>query len=135
MTDDVPTSRKVPPVAIIVIVVLAALVAIAFAAPSLTTIYGPVTLGAVAPGQRGKLIVVIYSGNAISALASNAATGWIVGEAGPDAAAGYAHAMLFTAAVLFVGAAAAFLASGDSVWITGHGARCGMTRRSTSARS
>ncbi len=31
MTDDVPTSRKVPPLAIIVIVVLAALAAIAFA--------------------------------------------------------------------------------------------------------
>lgn len=31
MTDDVPTSRKVPPLVIIVIVVLAALAAVAFA--------------------------------------------------------------------------------------------------------
>ena len=31
MTDDLPTSRKVPPLAIIVVVILAALVAIAFA--------------------------------------------------------------------------------------------------------
>lgn len=85
-----------------------ALVAIAFAAPSLTTIYGPVTLGAIAPAQRGRLIVVIYSGNAVSALASNAVTGWIVGAAGPNAPLGYAHAMLFTAGILIVGAVAAF---------------------------
>lgn len=53
-----------------------ALIAIAFAAPSLTTIYGPITLGAVAPAvQRGKLIVVIYSANAVSALASTPSPG------------------------------------------------------------
>ncbi|MGC8059692.1 hypothetical protein ACP3WF_24675, partial [Salmonella enterica] len=69
----------------------------AFAAPSLTTIFGPVALGAVAPAaQRGRLIVVIYSGNAASALFSNALTGWIVGEAGSNTALGYAHAMTFT---------------------------------------
>lgn len=85
-----------------------ALVAVAFAAPSLTTIYGPVTLGTVAPTQRGRLIVVIYSANAVSALASNAVTGWIVGGAGADAPLGYAHAMLFTAGILIVGAIAAF---------------------------
>lgn len=84
-------------------------VAIAFAAPSLTTIFGPVTLGAVAPAaQRGRLIVVIYSGNAASALFSNALTGWIVGEAGSNSALGYAHAMTFTAGILIVGAVAAF---------------------------
>jgi hypothetical protein len=84
-------------------------IAIAFAAPSLTTIFGPVALGAVAPAvQRGKLIVVIYSGNAASALVSNALTGWIVGEAGSDVALGYAHAMTFTAGILIVGAVAAF---------------------------
>ncbi|MBR1086092.1 MFS transporter [Bradyrhizobium manausense] len=84
-------------------------VAIAFAAPSLTTIFGPVALGAVAPAaQRGRLIVVIYSGNAASALFSNALTGWIVGEAGSDTALGYAHAMTFTAGILIVGAVAAF---------------------------
>jgi hypothetical protein len=84
-------------------------IAIAFAAPSLTTIFGPVALGAVAPAaQRGRLIVVIYSGNAVSALVSNALTGWIVGEAGPDVALGYAHAMTFTSGILFVGAIAAF---------------------------
>lgn len=87
-----------------------ALIAIAFAAPSLTTIYGPITLGAVAPAaQRGKLIVVIYSANAISALASNAVTGMIVQAAGKDQLPeGYANAMLFTAAILIVGAIAAF---------------------------
>nr|WP_271673381.1 MFS transporter [Bradyrhizobium sp. CCBAU 51627] len=86
-----------------------ACVAIAFAAPSLTTIFGPVALGAVAPAaQRGRLIVVIYSGNAASALFSNALTGWIVGEAGSNSALGYAHAMTFTAGILIVGAIAAF---------------------------
>ncbi|MFN5451372.1 MFS transporter, partial [Bradyrhizobium sp.] len=74
-----------------------ACVAIAFAAPSLTTIFGPVALGAIAPAvQRGRLIVVIYSGNAASALVSNALTGWIVGEAGSNVPLGYAHAMTFT---------------------------------------
>ncbi|MBX5155327.1 MFS transporter [Rhizobium lentis] len=87
-----------------------ALVAIAFAAPSLTTIYGPITLGSVAPAaQRGRLIVVIYSANAISALASNAVTGMIVQAAGPDhVTAGYANAMLFTAGILITGAISAF---------------------------
>ncbi|WP_316192928.1 MFS transporter [Bradyrhizobium sp. SZCCHNRI1029] len=86
-----------------------ACIAIAFAAPSLTTIFGPVALGAVAPAiQRGRLIVVIYSGNAASALVSNALTGWIVGEAGGNAPLGYAHAMTFTAGVLIVGAISAF---------------------------
>ncbi|WP_315738858.1 MFS transporter [Bradyrhizobium sp. SZCCHNR1093] len=86
-----------------------ACIAIAFAAPSLTTIFGPVALGAVAPAiQRGRLIVVIYSGNAASALVSNALTGWIVGEAGNNAPLGYAHAMTFTAGVLIVGAISAF---------------------------
>jgi len=84
-------------------------IAIAFAAPSLTTIFGPVALGAVAPAvQRGRLIVVIYSGNAASALLSNALTGWIVGEAGANVALGYAYAMTFTAGILIVGAIAAF---------------------------
>ncbi len=86
-----------------------ACIAIAFAAPSLTTIFGPVALGAVAAAtQRGRLIVVIYSGNAASALFSNALTGWIVGEAGSNSALGYAHAMTFTAGILIVGAVAAF---------------------------
>lgn len=86
------------------------LIAIAFAAPSLTTIYGPITLGAIAPAaQRGKLIVVIYSANAVSALASNAITGMIVQAAGPDRLpVGYANAMMFTAAILILGAIAAF---------------------------
>ncbi len=87
-----------------------ALISIAFAAPSLTTIYGPITLGSIAPAaQRGKLIVVIYSANAISALVSNALTGVIVQAAGPDhVALGYAHAMLFTGGILIIGAIAAF---------------------------
>lgn len=86
-----------------------ACVAIAFAAPSLTTIFGPVALGAIAPAvQRGRLIVVIYSGNAASALVSNALTGWIVGEAGSNVPLGYAHAMTFTAGVLITGSISAF---------------------------
>ncbi|TRL34886.1 MFS transporter [Rhizobium straminoryzae] len=87
-----------------------ACIAIAFAAPSLTTIYGPITLGAIAPAvQRGRLIVVIYSANAASALVSNALTGTIVQTAGPDhVSAGYANAMLFTAAILILGAISAF---------------------------
>jgi MFS family permease len=86
-----------------------ALIAIAFAAPSLTTIFGPVALGIVAPpAQRGRLIVVIYSGNAISALISNAVTGWIVSDAGADAVAGYSNAMSFTAFILLIGAIASF---------------------------
>ena len=86
-----------------------ACVAIAFAAPSLTTSFGPVALGAIAPAvQRGRLIVVIYSGNAASALVSNALTGWIVGEAGSNVPLGYAHAMTFTAGVLITGAISAF---------------------------
>jgi MFS family permease len=86
-----------------------ACVAVAFAAPSLTTIFGPVALGAVAPAaQRGRLIVVIYSGNAASALISNALTGWIVGEAGANVTLGYAHAMTFTAGILIIGAISAF---------------------------
>jgi hypothetical protein len=86
-----------------------ACIAIAFAAPSLTTIFGPVALGAVAPAaQRGRLIVVIYSGNAAAALVSNALTGWIIGEAGANTALGYAHAMTFTAGILIVGAISAF---------------------------
>jgi len=85
------------------------LIAVAFAAPSLTTIFGPVILGAVAPpAQRGRLIVVIYSANAISALFSNAVTGWIVQSAGNNSPLGYAHAMLFTAGILIVGGVAAF---------------------------
>jgi len=86
------------------------LIAIAFAAPSLTTIYGPITLGAVAPAvQRGKLIVVIYSANAVSALASNAITGMIVQQAGPEhLSKGYANAMMFSAAILIIGAISAF---------------------------
>lgn len=85
------------------------LIAVAFAAPSLTTIFGPVILGAVAPSaQRGRLIVVIYSANAVSALASNAVTGRIVQGAGTDVPLGYTHAMMFTSAILLIGAIAAF---------------------------
>ncbi|HZG28849.1 MAG TPA: MFS transporter [Ensifer sp.] len=87
-----------------------ACITVAFAAPSLTTIYGPIILASIAPAvQRGRLIVVIYSANAASALFSNALTGSIVQAAGPDhAATGYANAMLFTAGILIVGAVFAF---------------------------
>ncbi|NLS01276.1 MFS transporter [Rhizobium sp. P38BS-XIX] len=86
-----------------------ALIAIAFAAPSLTTIYGPVALGAISPAsQRGRLIVVIYSANAASALVSNAITGSIIQASGDNVPAGYANAMLFTALILAIGAVSAF---------------------------
>jgi MFS family permease len=85
-------------------------IAIAFAAPSLTTILGPVALGSVAPAaQRGSLIVVIYSANTISALFSIAIVGWIVDMAGKGhAPLGFAHAMSCTAGVLAIGAVSAF---------------------------
>ena len=85
------------------------LIGIAFATPSLTTIFGPVALAAVAPdSQRGKLIVVIYSANAFAALVSNAATGWVIGM-GSTPQAGYANAMALAATMLLVGAAACLL--------------------------
>ncbi len=85
------------------------LIGIAFATPSLTTIFGPVALAAVAPAvQRGRLVVVIYSANAFAALVSNAATGWVVGR-GATPQAGYANAMALAAAMLLVGAAACLL--------------------------
>jgi MFS family permease len=85
------------------------LIGVAFAAPSLTTVFGPVALAAVAPAaQRGKLVVVIYSANALAALVSNAATGWVV-SAGDTPQAGYAHAMALAAGMLLVGAASSHL--------------------------
>jgi MFS family permease len=85
------------------------LIAVAFAAPSLTTVFGPVALAAVAPAvQRGKLVVVIYSANALAALVSNSATGWVIGM-GPTPQSGYANAMVLAAAMLLVGAAACLL--------------------------
>ena len=85
------------------------LIALAFAAPTLTTIFGPMTLGAIAPpAQRGNLIVVIYSANTVSALFSNATVGWIVQKAGPNVPIGFVHAMSFTAGILLIGGLAAF---------------------------
>ena len=85
------------------------LIAVAFATPSLTTVFGPVALAAIAPAaQRGKLVVVIYSANALAALVSNAATGWVIGM-GATPGAGYANAMALAAAMLLVGAAACLL--------------------------
>lgn len=81
-----------------------ALIAIAFATPSLTTIYGPVALGNMAPAaQRGKLLVAIYSGNALAGLVSTYLTGWVIGL-GRDQPTGYANAMILAAAMLLVGA-------------------------------
>jgi MFS family permease len=86
------------------------LIALAFAAPSLTTISGPVLLGVVSPpAQRGTLIVVIYSANATAALVSNYVTGAIVEAAGPDAPAGFAMAMTVSGVALLVGAATCLL--------------------------
>ena len=86
-----------------------ALIGIAFATPSLTTVFGPVALAAVAPPvQRGRLLVVIYSANAFAALVSNALTGLVVGR-GATPQAGYANAMALAAAMLLVGAAACLL--------------------------
>ncbi|MCM2292727.1 MFS transporter [Allorhizobium sp. BGMRC 0089] len=86
------------------------MIAIAFAAPSLTTIYGPIILGSIAPSvQRGRLIIAIYSANAVSGLISNALTGFIVQAPGKEhLAQGYANAMIFTAVILIIGAVSAF---------------------------
>jgi hypothetical protein len=87
-----------------------ALVVVAFAAPSLTTISGPVLLGAISPpAQRGTLIVVIYSANASAALVSNYVTGAIVGAAGCNAPAGFAGAMTVSGLALLAGAATCML--------------------------
>jgi MFS family permease len=86
------------------------LIAIGFAAPSLTTVFGPVMLGQIAPAaQRGKLIVVIYSANSCAALLSTYGTGWIVDAAKPDMAAGFVAAIILAGIVLLAGAAASFL--------------------------
>ena len=72
-----------------------ALIAIAFATPSLTTVFGPVLLSTIAPpAQRGRLIVVIYSGNSAAALLSTYGTGWIVDQSRPNLALGFTHAMI-----------------------------------------
>jgi len=82
-----------------------ALIAVGFAAPSLTTVFGPVILGAVAPqAQRGKLVVVIYSAASIAGLMSTYATGWIVDAAGAHRTAGYAHAISLAGLLLLIGA-------------------------------
>ena len=86
------------------------LIAFAFAAPSLTTIYGPVILGNVAPAaQRGTLVVVIYSANALAALVSNYVTGLAVGAAGADTPLGFTNGMTIAAAMLLAGAAASLV--------------------------
>ena len=85
------------------------LIAVAFTAPALTSVFGPVALGAIAgPLQRGRLLVIIYSANTVSALVSNAAVGWLVGRQANNLPLGYAHAMELSAAVLLLGAVAAF---------------------------
>jgi len=87
-----------------------ALIAVGFAAPTLTTVFGPVILGSAAPAaERGKLIVVIYSANTASAFTSTYATGWIVDAAGPDRAGGFATAIIVAGLVLVVGAIASWL--------------------------
>jgi len=85
-------------------------IAVGFAAPSLTTVFGPVILSAVAPPvQRGKLVVVIYSANAIAGLISTYATGWIVDAAGVHRAAGFAHAIGLAGLLLLIGAVVSIL--------------------------
>ena len=85
------------------------LVAIGFALPSLTTVFGAVMLANIAPpAQRGKLVVVIYSANSCAALLSTYGTGWIVGAAHAGKAAGFATAITLAGTVLLAGAAASF---------------------------
>ncbi|PZR08719.1 MAG: MFS transporter [Azospirillum brasilense] len=86
------------------------LIAIAFAAPSLTTIFGPVLISHVAPAaQRGMLVVVIYSANSVSGLLANYVTGWVVDMAGGDLPHGFINAMLTAGVVLLSGAVASLL--------------------------
>ena len=85
------------------------LIAIGFAAPSLTSVYGAVLLAAIAPPlQRGRLIVVIYSANACAGLVSVYGTGWLVGAAQGGREAGFAHAIVLAGAILLAGSVASF---------------------------
>ena len=85
------------------------LLAVGFAAPSLTSVYGPVLLAAIAPpAQRGRLILVIYSANACAGLVSVYGTGWLVDAAQAGREAGFAHAIVLAGGVLLAGSVASF---------------------------
>jgi hypothetical protein len=87
-----------------------ALVAVAFAAPSLATIFGPVLPSAFAPpAQRGTLIVVIYSANATSALLSNDLTRVMLDANGSDVHQGFVDAMTMSRIALVIGALSGLL--------------------------
>lgn len=87
-----------------------ALLAIAFSVPSLTTIFGPVILAAVAPdAQRNKLVIVVLSATSISAFFATYVNGWIIGSFPGDPHAGYQAAFSLGGAMLLLGAVAGAL--------------------------
>lgn len=84
--------------------------AIAFSLPSLTTIFGPVILAAIAPArQRARLVVVIISATSVSAFFSTFMNGWIIGAYPGDAPLGFAIAFGLGGVILLAGALASFL--------------------------
>ncbi|MDE8344994.1 MAG: MFS transporter [Acidocella sp.] len=84
-----------------------ALLAIAFSVPSLTTIFGPVILAAVAPdSQRNKLVIVILSATSISAFFATFINGWIIGSFPGDPHTGYQMAFSLGGVMLLLGAVA-----------------------------
>lgn len=85
------------------------LLAAAFSVPSVTTIFGPVILSAVAPpAQRDRLIVVIIAATSIAAFFSSYANGWIVGLFQQDQRYGFALAFGLGGLVLLLGSLFAF---------------------------
>jgi MFS family permease len=86
-----------------------ALLAAAFSVPSVTTIFGPVILSAVAPpAQRDRLIVVIIAATSIAAFFSSYANGWIVGQFPKNQHYGFALAFGLGGLVLLLGSLFAF---------------------------
>jgi MFS family permease len=86
------------------------LLAIAFSVPSLTTIFGPVILAAVAPdAQRNKLVIVVLSATSISAFFATYVNGWIIGSFPGDPHAGYQAAFSLGGVMLLLGAVAGAL--------------------------
>ncbi|WP_174503218.1 MFS transporter [Acidiphilium sp. C61] len=91
-------------------VVQTCFLAIAFSVPSLTTIFGPVILAAIAPSrQRARLVVVIISATSISAFFSTFINGWIIGAYPGNAPLGFAIAFGLGGVILLAGGLASFL--------------------------
>jgi predicted MFS family arabinose efflux permease len=87
-----------------------ALLAVGFSVPSLTTIFGPVLLAAIAPPvDRARLVVVIISATSISAFCSTYFNGYVIGQYPGNAPAGFAAAFTCGGIVLLAGAVAGLI--------------------------